>query len=296
MRTFVLLLFASQAALSADYAGRLAGASEGGDLGSPAQDASVQGVTDDPANSTDGPSVAAPGTDAAHNPTSSPVSLRDAIAAYKAGGGEIVGVKDMTITTHMLRDHGWTSEQLDGLTSDELFYLHGMQHAGLISPDGEPVSHEDNEDGYPVVRENGQIAWYVNGQRWAQTDNSRLTDGMTFSYNGRAMFVYRNGSMYDAGSAPQAAATRKSSQDQWLTGTQIYMATAPWCGPCKTSHKDIVPKLEANGWTVIDMDADTEKAFMSAFNIQSLPTWIVVRDGKVVKRTTGASMPTQEKP
>lgn len=95
---------------------------------------------------------------------------------------------------------------------------------------------------------------------------------------------------------PERASTN-TAQSEWLDGfTGIYLASASWCGPCKTAKRDTVPLLEKAGWTVTVIDTDRERGFVAAFNIQSLPTWIVVQDGKVVARTTGPGMPTNEKP
>ena len=47
---------------------------------------------------------------------------------------------------------------------------------------------------------------------------------------------------------------------------------APWCGPCR----------------MVSPVVDEEPELASAFNITSIPTLVVVRDGKVVERATGA--------
>jgi hypothetical protein len=108
----------------------------------------------------------------------------------------------MTITTHMLRDHGWSEAQLSGLTSDELFLLHGMQHAGRISP--AEVSSAPGSvaaiptTGYPVEMSNGTVYWTVAGQRWSNLGSGRPVDGQVYHGGGRS-FVYRGGRMHEAG-------------------------------------------------------------------------------------------------
>lgn len=91
-------------------------------------------------------------------------------------------------------------------------------------------------------------------------------------------------------------AAASNAQSEWLDNfTGIYLATAPWCGHCPAAKLQI-PALEKLGWTVVEKNTDRERAFAAAFGIQSLPTWIVVQDGKVIARATGTGMPTQEKP
>ena len=129
-----------------------------------------------------------------------PTPLRQRIAEYIASGGSIVGVRDMTITTHMLRDHGWTAAQLDGLSEDELFALHGMQHAGLIDPADAGVQHSGQhgrEESYPVRIRGDWAYWSVEGVTWSNLGRGRLAEGQVLSGGGRR-FLYRNGRMHAA--------------------------------------------------------------------------------------------------
>lgn len=126
--------------------------------------------------------------------------LRQRIDDYLAAGGGIVGVRDMTITTHMLRDHGWTAEQLAGLTEDELFALHGMQHAGLVEPTDVATADRDVERrgaGYPVQIAGDWAYWSVDGIRWSNLGQGRPAEGQLYLGGGRR-FVYREGRMQDA--------------------------------------------------------------------------------------------------
>lgn len=57
-------------------------------------------------------------------------------------------------------------------------------------------------DGY-AVESNGSMAYWTDsaGLRW-NNQGSGLVEGQTFYHNGSARFVYRNGTMHEAGSAP----------------------------------------------------------------------------------------------
>lgn len=68
---------------------------------------------------------------------------------------------------------------------------------------------------------------------------------------------------------------------------------APWCGPCKTT----MPILEEVEQTVdvkfIKVDLDSNPELGREFNIRSIPTLIVMEDGKVVKTHNGSASKAQ---
>jgi len=65
--------------------------------------------------------------------------------------------------------------------------------------------------------------------------------------------------------------------------------TADWCNPCK-KVKPVVDEInrEYSDAKFITIDADTELELVEKFGIKSVPTFILVDDGKEVSRTTGA--------
>lgn len=69
---------------------------------------------------------------------------------------------------------------------------------------------------------------------------------------------------------------------------------APWCGPCKITTP-IVEELEKEFPDVefqkINVDEDVAKS--SQFGVMSIPTFVVLKDGKEVGRKIGA-MPKAE--
>ena len=69
----------------------------------------------------------------------------------------------------------------------------------------------------------------------------------------------------------------------------IFYFTAEWCNPCKKT-RPIVEELNRESADVrlqiIDVDIEGELA--RKFEIRSVPTFIVLEDGKEIKRVTGA--------
>ena len=66
-----------------------------------------------------------------------------------------------------------------------------------------------------------------------------------------------------------------------------YYFTADWCGPCKkvrpiveSINKDSVLKFK-----LIDVDSEIE--LVKLFEIKSVPTFILLKDGEQVKRMSG---------
>ncbi len=65
---------------------------------------------------------------------------------------------------------------------------------------------------------------------------------------------------------------------------------APWCGPCRF----VGPILEdlsreyVNRLKVVKVNVDENPALAQAFQAQSIPTMVVLRDGRVVDRIVGA--------
>lgn len=68
----------------------------------------------------------------------------------------------------------------------------------------------------------------------------------------------------------------------------ILYFTAEWCNPCQRT-RPIAEELKRDG--IIDfifVDADTERELIEKFAIRSVPTYILLDDGREIARMNGA--------
>jgi thioredoxin 1 len=66
-----------------------------------------------------------------------------------------------------------------------------------------------------------------------------------------------------------------------------YYFTADWCAPCK-KVRPIVEEINKDSivkFKIIDVDSEIE--FVKAFEIKSVPTFIIIKDSEIVNRATG---------
>jgi thioredoxin-like negative regulator of GroEL len=67
----------------------------------------------------------------------------------------------------------------------------------------------------------------------------------------------------------------------------VFYFTADWCQPCK-KVKPIVEDMEKEGFEFQRIDADYEQLLVKQFQVKSIPTFILLEDGKELNRITGA--------
>jgi len=67
----------------------------------------------------------------------------------------------------------------------------------------------------------------------------------------------------------------------------IFYFTADWCSPCKKT-KPIVEDMKKEGFEFQMIDADYEQLLVKRFEIKSIPTFVLMEDGKEINRITGA--------
>jgi thioredoxin-like negative regulator of GroEL len=67
----------------------------------------------------------------------------------------------------------------------------------------------------------------------------------------------------------------------------ILYFTADWCQPCK-KVKPIVEDMKKEGFQFQMIDADYEQLLVKQFQVKSIPTFILLQDGKEINRITGA--------
>jgi thioredoxin 1 len=70
--------------------------------------------------------------------------------------------------------------------------------------------------------------------------------------------------------------------------SHVLYFTADWCNPCK-KVKPIVEEMNKDSITKFQIiDVDSEMELTKKFEIRSVPTFILIKDGKEIKRTNGA--------
>ena len=67
----------------------------------------------------------------------------------------------------------------------------------------------------------------------------------------------------------------------------VFYFTADWCQPCK-KVKPIVEDMKKEGFQFQMVDADYEQLLVKKFEIRSVPTFILLENGKEINRITGA--------
>ncbi len=84
--------------------------------------------------------------------------------------------------------------------------------------------------------------------------------------------------------------TKNNFQKEVIESTKPVLLDffASWCGPCK-SISPIIDEIsqEYPEIKVCKVNIDEEKEITSKFDIMSVPTLLVIKDGKVVKQSVG---------
>lgn len=70
--------------------------------------------------------------------------------------------------------------------------------------------------------------------------------------------------------------------------SHVLYFTAEWCNPCQRT-RPVAEELKRDGLVdFVFVDADSEVELLEKFGIKSIPTYILLEDGREVKRMNGA--------
>ena len=68
---------------------------------------------------------------------------------------------------------------------------------------------------------------------------------------------------------------------------QVNYFSAKWCGPCKV-FKPVMEELSSEGHSIEFIDVDEQGAIANQFGVRSVPTTVIMENGKEIDRFVGA--------
>lgn len=77
-----------------------------------------------------------------------------------------------------------------------------------------------------------------------------------------------------------------AAEEQELPKNCLIQFHADWCGPCQ-AMKPLVARLEKEGYPVVRINTDQQKALAHKYQVETIPCFVVIRNNKVVARHSG---------
>ena len=69
---------------------------------------------------------------------------------------------------------------------------------------------------------------------------------------------------------------------------------APWCGPCRAMEPVLVEiATEHPEFTIAKINVDENPSTTQSFDVMSIPTFVIFKDGKMVQRVSGGMPKTK---
>ena len=84
-------------------------------------------------------------------------------------------------------------------------------------------------------------------------------------------------------------ATDANFDEQIKEGVSLVDFWAPWCGPCKMISpvlEDLAKDVEGKA-NIVKLDVDENQATAAKYEVMSIPTLIVFKDGEAVDKVVG---------
>ena len=79
----------------------------------------------------------------------------------------------------------------------------------------------------------------------------------------------------------------KQFKEETATGTVLVDFFATWCGPCQMLSPVIEELDKKHNIKVLKVDIDELSDLAREFRVMSIPTLVVLKDGKMVKKELG---------
>lgn len=75
-------------------------------------------------------------------------------------------------------------------------------------------------------------------------------------------------------------------------GLSVVLFTSPWCGPCKSMvHSLERVMMDSSAISFYDIDTDHNIEIATKYHVRSIPTTLILKDGKVVSEIVGSVVP-----